>query len=113
LEWADVSVVLIRAVKLTPIRLHSATSQKNSNFRNIDAMKFRLSQGLVGKHSSGVPRLVHGRPSIEPPPKRLRTIFLRAFSCHWKERKKESKTSKKMCHMLKTQEKERIYLLVH
>jgi hypothetical protein len=43
------------------------------NKKNIDTLKFRLSlaQGLVEKHGSGVPRPVYGRPSVEPPPKRL------------------------------------------
>jgi hypothetical protein len=38
------------------------------NNKNMDTLKFKLSlsQGLVEKHSSAVPR-----PSLEPPPKRL------------------------------------------
>jgi hypothetical protein len=43
------------------------------NNKNIDSLTFRLSlaQDLVEKHSTGVPRSVHGGPSTEPPPKRL------------------------------------------
>jgi predicted nucleic acid-binding Zn ribbon protein len=41
--------------------------------QKMDNLQFRLSlaQGLVERHSSGVRRPVHGRPSVLPPPKRL------------------------------------------
>jgi hypothetical protein len=43
------------------------------NNKNMNPLKFRLSlaQGLVEKHGSSVPHPVYGRPSVEPPPKRL------------------------------------------
>jgi hypothetical protein len=41
--------------------------------KNMDTLKFRLTlaQGLVEKYGPSVPRPVYGRPSVEPPPKRL------------------------------------------
>jgi hypothetical protein len=43
------------------------------NNRNLDTLKVRLSlaQGLVEEHGSAVHCPVYGRPSLEPPPKRL------------------------------------------
>jgi hypothetical protein len=40
---------------------------------HMDTLKFRISlaQGLVEKYGPRVPRPVHGRPSVVPPPKRL------------------------------------------
>jgi hypothetical protein len=48
------------------------------NNKNIDSLKFKVSlaQGLMEKHGSGVPRPVYGRPSVEPPPKRLTVVTL-------------------------------------
>jgi hypothetical protein len=60
--------------RLLNVAVHNAMViyRCHPNKKNIDTLKFRLSlaQGLVEKHGSGV-RPVYGRPSIEPPPKRL------------------------------------------
>jgi hypothetical protein len=55
--------------------------------KNIDAQKFRLPlpQGLMEKHGSGDAGLVLGHPTTESPPKRLRMMFPRVYSCHQKE----------------------------
>jgi hypothetical protein len=47
--------------------------QSLPNNKNIDSLQFRLSvaQGLVEKHSSGVPCPVHGHSLAEPQPERL------------------------------------------
>ncbi|XP_021941441.1 piggyBac transposable element-derived protein 4-like [Zootermopsis nevadensis] len=41
--------------------------------KTLDTLRFRilLAQGLVEKHGPGVPRPSSGRPSLDPPPKRL------------------------------------------
>jgi hypothetical protein len=61
--------------RLLNVAIHNAMVIYRSlpNNKNMDTLKFRLSQakGLVEKYGSRVPRPVYGRPSVEPPPKRL------------------------------------------
>jgi hypothetical protein len=57
------------------IAIHNATvmywSLPNRKRAGSPKVRLSLAQGLMEKHSSGVPRPAHGRPSIELPPKRL------------------------------------------
>ncbi|PNF31583.1 hypothetical protein B7P43_G00790 [Cryptotermes secundus] len=61
--------------RLLNVAIHNSMViyRSHTNKQNLDTLQFRLSlvQGLVEKHSSGVRRPVHGRPSVLPPPKRL------------------------------------------
>ncbi|XP_021913223.1 piggyBac transposable element-derived protein 4-like [Zootermopsis nevadensis] len=61
--------------RLLNVAIHNAMVMYRCvpNNKNIDTLRFRISlaQGLVEKHGPGVPRPVFGRPSLEPPPKRL------------------------------------------
>jgi hypothetical protein len=106
LEWKKGSKWYLKLFKRLPsVAIHNTLIMYCSfpNNRNIAALKFRLSlaralcKDLV---HSGVPCSVHSWPSVEPPPKNLQNPGV--YSCRWKE----------MSDVHRTQEKERIYLLV-
>jgi hypothetical protein len=81
--------------RLLNVAVHNAMViyRCHPNKKNIDTLKFRLSlaQGLVEKHGSGVPRPVYGRPSIEPPPKRLTEHFLERIPATGKKAKPQKR----------------------
>jgi hypothetical protein len=61
--------------RLLNVAIHNSMViyQYHPNKETMDTLQFRLSlvQGLMEKHGSGVLCPVHGRSSVQPPPKRL------------------------------------------
>jgi hypothetical protein len=55
--------------------------RSHPNKEKMDTLQFRLllAQGLMEKHGSGVLRFVHGRLSVQPPPKRRKDISWSIF----------------------------------
>jgi hypothetical protein len=61
--------------RLLNVAIHNSMviyrSHPNNEKMGTLQLRLSLAQGLVEKRGSGVRRPVHGRPSVQPPPKRL------------------------------------------